>query len=424
MTQLEAAVKGIITKEMKAVAEAEDIPVSDLMRLVATGKAVIPANKNHANLHPVGIGKGMKVKVNANIGNSPLRPNIEWEEQKLQQALAAGADTVMDLSTADNALMVLERIVHKSPVPVGTVPIYMAMAQCGNVKDLSIETYLDVLRQQAQMGVDFVTVHAGVTRKSLELSKNRIIRCVSRGGSFLLKWMEYHERENFLYQHFDAIIEIAKQYDVTLSLGDGMRPGCIADASDKAQIEELKTLGTLARKARAKGVQVMIEGPGHVPLHQIEYNVKLEKHYCDEAPFYVLGPLPTDIAAGYDHIAAAIGGALAAWKGADFLCYVTCKEHVGLPNPQDVYEGVMVTKLAAHIGDIARGRAAALEQNRKMSEARGRIDWDQMLKYALAPSRLEKMRIQECKQNPELANADFCSMCGEFCAYRVVENRK
>jgi len=422
MTQIQSAIENEITEEMKVVAKNEGIGVALLKERIGKGFVVIPANINHKKPKPVGIGLGLKIKVNANIGTSPTKSNLKTELRKLSVAIKAGADTVMDLSTSDDADRIRKKIIEKCPVPLGTVPIYQAAIEAGKVEEMNEDIYLKVFEKHAKDGVDFTTVHAGVTRKALSLVKNRVMKCVSRGGSFLLAWMKHHKKENFLYENFDEILKIAEKYDVTLSLGDGLRPGCIADATDSAQIHELKILGELAKKARRVGVQVMIEGPGHIPLNEIERNIELEKSYCDNAPFYVLGPLPTDIAVGYDHIACAIGGALAAWKGADFLCYVTPKEHIGLPDINDVREGVVATKIAAHIADIAKGNKEAVSRDCKMAIARENIDWDKMLKYALDQKKFIEMRREECKRNPQIAKVKYCSMCGPFCVFRVYKD--
>ena len=426
MTQIQAALKGKKTKEMKAVARNENIDLSLLKERIAKGLVVIPANINHRNLMPIGIGSGLKIKVNANIGTSPTRSSLRAELRKLKAAIGAGADTVMDLSTSSDADSIRKRIIKKCSVPLGTVPIYQAAIEAGKVEKMDKDVYLEVFERHAKDGIDFATVHAGVTRKVFPLVKKRVMTCVSRGGSFLLAWMKHNKKENFLYEYFDEILEVARKYDVTLSLGDGLRPGCIADATDRAQIYELKTMGELAKRARENGVQVMIEGPGHIPLDQIEKNVELEKEYCKNAPFYVLGPLPTDIATGYDHIACAIGGALAGWKGADFLCYVTPKEHIGLPDINDVREGVVVTKIAAHIADIARGDKEAISRDYKMAEAREKVNWEEMSKHAINPKEFVRLRRQECLKNPQLEREKYCSMCGPFCVFKVYkdENKK
>jgi len=424
MTQIQDAIDKKTTKEMEQVARDENIDVPSLRKKVAEGKIVIPANVKHKNLRPIGIGLGLKVKVNANIGTSPVKSDLETELKKLKVATDAGADTIMDLSTGGDLDKIRKEIIKNCNIPLGTVPIYQTAAEVGKIEDMNIDNYLKVFEKHAKSGVDFATVHAGVTEKAFPLIKNRVMSCVSRGGSFLLAWMEKHKKENFLYEHFDEILDIAKKYDITLSLGDGLRPGCLADATDKAQIQELKILGKLGQKARKKGVQVMIEGPGHIPLNEIEKNVKLEKKYCNGAPFYVLGPLPTDIAVGYDHIAGAIGGALAAWKGADFLCYLTPKEHIGLPDIDDVRDGVIITKIAAHVADIARGYEEAILRDNEMAKAREKINWDEMLKYAIDKKRFVELRREECEKNPQLENVKYCSMCGPFCVFKVYKRKK
>jgi phosphomethylpyrimidine synthase len=418
MIQLQLARQNKITAEMKAVAKTEKIEAGELKKRIARGLVVIPANKNHKNLKPIGIGAGLKIKVNANIGTSPIKSDLKTELKKLRAALEAGADTIMDLSTGGNLDNIRKELIKNCDVPLGTVPIYQAAKESRGLEKMTIKSYLRALGKHAEDGVDFVTVHAGVTRKVFPLIKNRTMKCVSRGGSFLLAWMKYHRKENFLYENFKEILGMAKEYDMTLSLGDGLRPGCIADATDQAQIQELKILGELAERARAEGVQVMIEGPGHIPLNQIEKNVELEKKYCQKAPFYVLGPLPTDITAGYDHISCAIGGALAGWKGADFLCYVTPKEHLGLPDIGDVREGVVITKIAAQIADLARGNKEAIKRNYQMAKARRGVNWKKMLKYTIDPQRFAELRKRESKKQRE-----YCSMCGEFCVFKTYKPR-
>jgi phosphomethylpyrimidine synthase len=421
MTQYQQAKQNRITKEMKAVAKKESIDPAILRDGIGKGLVVIPANKNHKHIDPIGIGKGLQVKVNANIGTSKIKSNLSTELKKLKVALNAGADTVMDLSTGRNLDKTRKRLIDVCPAPVGTVPIYQAAVEAGAIPDMTISGYMKVLQKHAEDGVDFITIHAGVTRKAFPLIQKRVMKCVSRGGAFLLAWMRHNRKENFIYEHFDEILDLAREYDMTLSLGDGLRPGCIEDATDKAQIEELKTLGELAQRARDKGVQVMIEGPGHIPLNEIEKNVRLEKKYCDNAPFYVLGPLPTDIAVGYDHIACAIGGALAGMYGADYLCYVTPKEHIGLPDINDVREGVVVTKLAAHIADIAKGNKKALLQDHLMGLARAAVDWEGMHRYSIDKVKFAALKREECLINPELDKSHYCSMCGPLCAFEVFD---
>ncbi|MDP7265892.1 MAG: phosphomethylpyrimidine synthase ThiC, partial [Candidatus Thermoplasmatota archaeon] len=369
---------------------------------------------------PVGIGKGLKVKVNANIGTSSLSSDLENELKKVDVSREAGADTIMDLSTGGDLRAIRRAVLARSDMPVGTVPIYEAVVKLGNPVDLTIENYLDVFERQAREGIDFATVHAGVTMNAIPLLGDRLMGVVSRGGSFLIRWMKKHNEENPLYTNFDEILKIAREYDVTMSLGDGLRPGCIHDATDKAQLHELEILGELSKRCFDAGVQVMIEGPGHIPLNQIEKNVRLAKEYCNNAPFYVLGPLPTDIAPGYDHIVCAIGGALACYHGADFLCYVTPKEHVGLPNIEDVREGIIASKIAAHVADVARGNFSSMERDRGMSIARRNVKWDDMTEFTIDPKRFAELRLEECKINPK--DNDYCSMCGEFCAIKVYKD--
>ena len=411
MTQLEKARDTEITKEMEYVAEQESIDVNTLREDIEKGLVVIPANVNHKNLKPAGVGFGLKTKVNANIGTSPIMSSLDEELVKLDVAIKAGADTVMDLSLGGDLDGIRKAIIQNSRVAVGSVPIYQAVVEIGNAEDLTLDKYLEVFEKHAVDGIDFATVHAGVVRSCLPLLERRLMPTVSRGGTFLTNWMIKHGKESFLYECFDDVLDIAREYDVTISLGDGLRPGCIQDATDEAQIHELRVLGELAERCKAKGVQVMIEGPGHIPLNQIEENVRLEKEICKGAPFYVLGPLPTDIAAGYDHIACAIGGALAGMHGADFLCYVTPKEHVSLPGAEDVREGVVVTRIAAHIADVAKGYSSG--EDRKMSEARSNLDWSGMAEYALDSNKFEQLLKEECKNNPEISEG--CSMCGKYC---------
>jgi len=412
-TQLQRARNNEVTKEMQYVAEQESIDVNILRENIANGLVVIPFNVNHAILNPIGIGHGLTTKVNANIGTSPIKSDLKTELEKLDTAIKAGADTLMDLSLGGNVDEIRKRIIESSHVSIGTVPIYQAVIETGNPEDLTLDKYLEVFEKHAVDGVDFATVHAGVTREALSLLEKRVMPTVSRGGTFLTNWMKRHNKQSFLYEGFDRVLDIAKEYDVTISLGDGLRPGCVEDATDDAQLHELRVLGELAEKCRDRGVQVMIEGPGHIPLNEIERNIQLEKQICKNAPFYVLGPLPTDVAVGYDHIACAIGGALAGMYGADFLCYVTPKEHVGLPDVHDVREGVIVTKIAAHIADIAKGVPRAKQRDRFMSEARSRLDWEAMANYALDKRKFKKLVKTECSSNPNISEG--CSMCGKYC---------
>lgn len=412
MTQLESARNGKITPEMEYVASVEDVTADDLRDGIATGHVVIPANRRHENLEPVGIGAGLRTKVNANIGTSPSRCDTAVEMKKLRVALEAGADAVMDLSIGGDIDAMRKTVVENCPRPVGTVPVYQSTLEQGGPQNMTADAFLEGFEKHARDGVDFATIHAGVTQGALPLLENRRMGVVSRGGSFIIKWMREHGEESFLYEQYDRILDIAHEYDVTMSLGDGLRPGCTEDATDEAQIYELRILGELAERARERGVQVMIEGPGHVPLGDIAENVRLERELCDQAPFYVLGPLPTDSAPGYDHIAGAIGGAIAASEGADFLCYLTPKEHVGLPDDEDVREGVVVARLAAHVGDLAKGLTSAVERDKAMSAARTARDWDAMAEHALDPRKFQEMLQDEDKN-------DRCSMCGEYCALRV-----
>ncbi len=422
-TQLEAARAGKITEAMAAVAAEEGLEPERLRELVAAGRVAIPANPAHANLKPKGVGEGLTVKVNANLGTSPDRADPEEEKAKLAAALEAGADAVMDLSTGGDLKALRAQVLAGSPVPVGTVPIYQAAVkvtgQDRGIVDMTPDEMFAVIEEQAAEGVDFMTVHCGVTLGALERlrSEGRVTDIVSRGGSFLACWMVANHKENPFYEQYDRLLEILRAHDVTISLGDGLRPGCLADATDRAQVSELITLGELTQRAWDAGVQVMIEGPGHVPLDQVEANIKLQKRLCHNAPFYVLGPLVTDIAAGHDHVACAIGGALAAWAGADFLCYVTPSEHLALPGPEEVYEGVVTTRIAAHAADIARGRKASIQRDRQMAKARRRMDWDQMMALCLDPKTARAIRSGSRPTEDEV-----CTMCGKYCAVRLMRD--
>jgi len=422
MTQIAKARAGVTTPEMKTVAEREQVDVLWLRDKIAEGRIVIPANANHKGLVPCGIGEGLLIKVNANIGTSSDRAILEEELAKLKVSIEAGTDTVMDLSTGGDIDQCRKRILEESSIPLGTVPIYQAVVDVinerGGVIHLTVDKIFEVIEAQAADGVDFITVHCGLTRAALEMLKDqgRVTDIVSRGGAFLTTWMLHNDRENPLYEYFDRLLDIAKKYDVTLSLGDGLRPGCLADATDRAQIHELMTLGQLTKWAWEKDVQVMIEGPGHVPLNQIKANVLLQKQLCHHAPFYVLGPLVTDIASGYDHVACAIGGAVAGEAGADFLCYVTPAEHLCLPKVEDVREGVIVTRIAAHAADIARGHKLALERDRKMSEARKNLDWDTQMELTIDPEKAKRIRAENMPDED-----DVCTMCGKYCAIKQVK---
>jgi phosphomethylpyrimidine synthase len=421
MTRIELAKKGIVTDEFKEVALSEGILPERLASDIAEGVTVIPRNINH-DIKPIGIGRRLKTKVNANIGTSKDKVSFDEEMEKLDVLVKYGADTVMDLSTGGPIKDLRRLLLRKSTITVGTVPIYeaavMAAETRGTISKMTLDTLFNVIEKHAEEGVDFVTVHCGLTMKAIERLKDegRILDIVSRGGSFLLEWMIYNNRENPLYEHYDRLLEIAKRYDLTLSLGDGLRPGCLADATDRSQIEELLTIGELRDSALESGVQAIIEGPGHVPLNQIELNVKIQKEICKGAPFYVLGPLVTDIAMGYDHIAAAIGGAIAGAAGADFLCYVTPAEHIRLPNIEDVKEGIIASKIAAHAADIAKGIPGAVEFDREMSRCRKNLDWNGQIALSFDPEKVRKWRSEVPP-----AEQEVCSMCGEFCAIRTVE---
>lgn len=418
-TQLYYAKQGILTDAMKYVAKTEGLDENLVMQEVAKGSLIIPANINHTHIKPIGIGIATKCKVNANIGSSSLAGDVNEEINKLNIAIKYGADTVMDLSTGGNLNAIREAIIKNSSVPIGTVPIYQIIHDVGDIEKLNIKTMLDVMENQAKQGVSYFTIHAGFKLEFMPLVAKRKMGIVSRGGSLMASWMMRYHKENPFYTAFDEICEICAKYDVSLSLGDGLRPGCIYDATDKAQISELEVLGELAKKAYEKNVQVMIEGPGHIPLNQIEYNVKLEQKLCNNAPFYVLGPLVTDIGAGYDHITSAIGGALAAYYGVSMLCYVTPKEHLGLPNAKDVKEGLIAHKIAAHAADIARGRKGALQRDHEMSDARYNFDWNKQFELSFDPIRAKEFHDETLPQDV-FKEAEFCSMCGpKFCAYKI-----
>jgi len=420
VTQLRAARQGRITPQMEEVARAERIPAEEIRAGVARGEIAIPANKNHPGLQPLGIGQGLRTKVNANIGTSPDEPSAELNLEKAQAALAAGADTLMDLSIAGDIRAMRRRILAEFPAPLGTVPVYQVAAEMAErgepFPQATVEALLEVIREQAEEGVDFMTIHAGVTMEALARlqREGRIMDIVSRGGSLLANWMAHNRKENPFYQHFEELLEICAVYDVTLSLGDGLRPGCLADASDRAQFQELIILGELTERAWAAGVQVMIEGPGHLPMNQVEANVLMEKELCHGAPFYVLGPLVTDVAPGYDHITAAIGGAIAAVCGADFLCYVTPAEHLALPSISDVREGVFAARIAAHAADLVKGVPGAADWDRQMAATRHNQDWPGQLSLAIDPLKAAQYR---CASTPK--DETVCTMCGQFCALRT-----
>ncbi|ROZ99422.1 phosphomethylpyrimidine synthase ThiC [Gordonia sp. OPL2] len=419
-TQLAWARAGIVTDEMRFIAAREDVDVELVRTEVAAGRAVIPANHRHPECEPMIIGKRFAVKVNANIGNSAVTSSIAEEVEKMVWATRWGADTIMDLSTGKDIHMTREWILRNSPVPVGTVPIYQALEKVnGDPTKLTWEIYRDTVIEQAEQGVDYMTVHAGVLLRYVPLTARRVTGIVSRGGSIMAAWCLAHHEESFLYTHFDELCEIFARYDITFSLGDGLRPGSIADANDEAQFAELRTLGELTTKAKSHGVQVMIEGPGHVPMHKIAENVRLEEELCEEAPFYTLGPLATDIAPAYDHITSAIGAAMIAQAGTAMLCYVTPKEHLGLPNRDDVKVGVITYKIAAHSADLAKGHPRAQERDDALSKARFEFRWTDQFNLALDPDTAREYHDETLPAEPA-KTAHFCSMCGpKFCSMRI-----
>jgi phosphomethylpyrimidine synthase len=421
MTQLELAGKGTVSPQIKYVAKTEGVGVDFVIRGLTSGEIVVPANTNHTNLVPCAIGKGLRTKINANIGTSSDSCDLNTELRKLQTAIDFGADTVMDLSTGGDISAIRRTIMRGSTVPVGTVPIYQAGIEAienhGAIVNMAVDDIFAAIEEHAKDGVDFMTVHCGVTQTALARLKEqkRMTDIVSRGGAFLIGWMLHNDRENPLYEYYDRLLELAFEYDFALSLGDGLRPGCLADATDRAQIQELITLGELVERAREAGVQAMVEGPGHLPLDQIATNVQLEKSLCRGAPFYVLGPLVTDVGAGYDHITAAIGGALAAAAGADFLCYVTPTEHLSLPGIEDVKEGVIASRIAGHAADIVKGVKGSKEWDEKMSRARKALDWKTQAELSLD----RELSRQIHSKIP--ADGATCSMCGKYCAMAIVE---
>jgi phosphomethylpyrimidine synthase len=421
MTQLQLARKGTVSPQMKHVAEEERVETPSVIQCVVDGEIIIPANANHTNLIPCGIGKGLRTKVNANIGTSSDSCDLNTELKKLKTAIDFGADTVMDLSTGGDISSIRRALMRACTVPVGTVPIYQAGIEAienhGAIVNMTVDEIFAIIEEHARDGVDFMTVHCGVTQASLAKLKKqgRTTDIVSRGGAFLIGWMLHNDRENPLYHYYDRLLDLALEHDFALSLGDGLRPGCLADATDRGQIQELIILGELVERAREAGVQAMIEGPGHLPLNQILTNVQLEKSLCRGAPFYVLGPLVTDIGAGYDHITAAIGGAIAAAAGADFLCYVTPTEHLSLPSIEDVKQGVIASRIAAHAADIAKGVKGAKEWDEQMSKARKAFDWEKQAKLSLDP------RLSQQIHSKIPASGAACSMCGKYCAMAIVE---
>lgn len=425
MTQLLEARHGVITPEMEYVAKRESLAVELIRDEVAAGRLVIPANKVHLTkrLEPMGIGIALKCKINANIGNSAVTSNGQEELEKLHTAVHFGADTVMDLSTGKDIDGIRANIIEHSPVPIGTVPIYQMLEELGgNIEEMEAQHFLDMVEHQAKQGVDYMTVHCGVLMEHLHLTTERVTGIVSRGGSLIAKWMMTHRKQNPLYEAFDDLCDIMRQYDVTWSLGDGLRPGSIADASDKAQFAELETLGELVRRGRERGTQVMVEGPGHIPMDQINMNVEKQIEACDGAPFYVLGPLVIDIAPGYDHITSAIGAAMAGWSGAAMLCYVTPKEHLGLPNQDDVKQGVIAYKIAAHAADVARHRKGAQDRDDALSKARFEFDWNEQFRLSLDPETAQAYHDETLPQDT-FKSAHFCSMCGpKYCSMRITED--
>ncbi|HOE14315.1 MAG TPA: phosphomethylpyrimidine synthase ThiC [Candidatus Saccharicenans sp.] len=420
MTLVKQARKGILIPFLKKVAAEERLEPDELLSLLASGEIVIPYNKRHKSVRPVAIGRKMRTKVNVNLGTSRDYPDLQSEIAKLKLSLKYQTDAVMDLSTGGDIRSIRKKLLTLSTVPLGTVPVYQAAIEAiekrGSIVEMTEDDLFETIRQQAEEGVDFMTVHCGLTIKAVDRLKKqgRIADIVSRGGAFHLAWMLRHQKENPLYANFDRLLDIARKYDVTLSLGDGLRPGAIFDATDRPQIEELLTLGELVRRAREADVQVMVEGPGHVPLDQITMNIKLEKRICEQAPFYVLGPLVTDIAPGYDHLVSAIGGAIAAAAGADFLCYVTPAEHLGLPSLDDVKDGLIAARIAGHAADIVKGVPGAIERDFQLSKARKKLDWETQQKLAIDPIKFAEIR----KRRKSKTTA--CSMCGDFCAMKIV----
>jgi len=425
MTQLETARKNKISEEMEICAGQEGVDPEFIRKGVEDGNIVVVRNRKHTSVLPLAIGRGLKTKVNANIGTSKDRSDLDLELKKVKVCVAAKADTIMDLSTGGDIRAIRKAIISQSSLIIGTVPIYQAAAYMLNSKraivEMSADDMFDVIEEHGEDGVDFITVHCGVTKRSVGCieDEGRRLGIVSRGGTFLSKWMEYNKKENPLYEQYDRLLEIARSYDMVLSLGDGLRPGCIADATDRGQMQELIILGELTKRARDCGVQVMIEGPGHVPIKEIQANIKLEKSLCNGAPFYVLGPIPTDIAPGYDHITAAIGGAIAGSAGADFLCYVTPAEHLRLPTIDDVKEGIIASRIAAHIADIAKGVHGALEKDLLMAQYRDEFNWTGQIKLSIDPEKTEAFL-----EKSESASDEGCTMCGEFCAIKLGKTKK
>ncbi len=425
MTQIESARAGTITPEMEYVAERESLSPELIREEVAAGRMVIPANRVHLDqqLEPMCIGIAASCKINANIGNSAVTSDLETELDKLHTAVHFGSDTVMDLSTGSDIDQIRSDIIKASPVPIGTVPIYQMLEELGGeIESMRAQHFLDMVAHQAQQGVDYMTIHCGVLMEHLHLTTQRVTGIVSRGGSLIAKWMMTHRQQNPLYEHFDDLCDIMREYDVTWSLGDGLRPGCLADASDEAQFAELETLGELVTRGWERGTQVMVEGPGHIPMDQVAMNVEKQIEICHGAPFYLLGPLVTDVAPGYDHITSAIGAALAGWSGAAMLCYVTPKEHLGLPNKEDVRQGVIAYKIAAHAADIARQRPGARDQDDALSKARFEFDWEEQFRLSLDPETAQRFHDETLPQDT-FKSAHFCSMCGpKYCSMKITED--
>ena len=422
-SQMHFARRGVITEEMRFVALRENMSAEFVRDEVASGRAIIPANRNHPELEPMIIGKNFLVKINANIGNSAVSSSIEEEVDKLRWAIHWGADTVMDLSTGEDIHATREAIIRSAPVPIGTVPLYQCLEKVnGKIEDLSMDLFLETLEEQAQQGVDYFTIHAGVRLHHIPLTANRVTGIVSRGGSIMAKWCLHHHKDNFLYTEFERICELMKKYDICFSLGDGLRPGCIADANDEAQFAELKALGELTKIAWKHDIQTMIEGPGHVPMNKIKENIDIQQEICHEAPFYTLGPLTTDIAPGYDHLTSAIGAAMIGWWGTAMLCYVTPKEHLGLPNRDDVKEGVIAYKIAAHAADLAKGHPGAQQWDDALSKARFEFRWEDQFNLSLDPVRAKEYHDETLPAEGAKV-AHFCSMCGpHFCSMRITQD--
>ena len=415
-TQMDAAKQGIVTEEMKKVAAKENIAVEELVKLIAKGQVIIPANKNHKCLDPNGIGDRLRTKINVNLGTSRDCVDLDMEMEKVNAAVKLGAEAIMDLSSFGDTQKFRRKLTDECPATIGTVPIYDAVVYYHKaLKDITTQEWLDIVKMHAEDGVDFMTIHCGINKATAKRFRDnkRLMNIVSRGGSIIYAWMEMTGNENPFYEHYDEILDICREYDVTMSLGDACRPGCLEDASDISQIEELITLGELTRRAWEKDVQVMIEGPGHMPINQIQANMEIQKTICKGAPFYVLGPLVTDIAPGYDHITAAIGGAMAATYGASFLCYVTPAEHLRLPDLDDVKEGIIASRIAAHAADIAKGVPGAIDWDHKMDVARKKLDWEEMFELSIDPDKARRYR-ESSKPEKE----DTCSMCGNFCAVK------